>query len=178
MMALSNNRWLIVMLGHFVALFFIGQINYYLAPTGFQIFVLGVLISFSALELNFKQGIFSLLPIGLLLDSKSPLPFGFTFFLCIVLFTLTHSVRSRIRREITASSLATSIVLNLLAYFVYTIGAYRMFSSEAIHFLPVALNLFANSVVVLLFNRLFFETQRGVLEIFGINLAEEQREAR
>lgn len=177
-MSFSNQRWLLVLVGHFVTLFFVNQLNYYIAPSGIQFFILGMLISFSTLELNYRQGLLSIAPIGLMIDSKSPLPFGYGFFVCIILFTLANVFRSRIRREVTASSLATSVLLNLVAYFVFTIGAYRTFSSEAVHFLPIALNLLANTIVVFLFNRIFFDTQIGVLSIFGINLAEEQREAR
>lgn len=178
MIGLSNNRWLLVTVGHYVALFFLGQANYYLAPHGIQIFALGMLISFSALELNFKQGVLSLVPITLIIDCKTPLPFGFTFIASITLFTVAHILRSRVRREITASSLASSIILNLAAFGACTFGALRYLGPETLHFGPIALNLFASTLVVILLNRIFFDTQVGVLSIFGINLAEEQRDAR
>lgn len=178
MIGFSKNRWLLVTIGHYLTLFFVGLLNHYISPSGIQIYILGMLISFSSMELNYRQGLLSIAPIGLLIDSKSPLPFGYAFFTCLVLFTVAQALRSRIRREITAYSLATSIILNLVAYFVFTFGALRTFSAEAVHFLPILLNLFANTIVVLLLNRIFFETQIGVLETFGINLAEEQREAR
>lgn len=178
MISFSNNRWLLVALGHYLTVFFLSQANYYLSSTGIQIFVLGVLISFSALELNFKQGLLSLIPVTLIIDSKLPLPFGFTFITSIFLFTVAHVLRSRVRREITASALATSILLNLASFGAYTLGAIRYLGSEAIHFGPLALNLLASTLVVVVINRIFFDTQVGVLSIFGINLAEEQREAR
>ncbi|EDY85252.1 hypothetical protein VDG1235_4887 [Verrucomicrobiia bacterium DG1235] len=178
MISFSHNRWLLVTIGHYVALFFFAQANYYLAPLGFQIFVVGMLISFSAMELNYKQGILSLIPVSLYIDSKSPLPFGFSLLTCITLFTIAHVLRSRVRREITASSLASSIMLNLAAFVAFTFGAIHFFGSESIHFGPIALNLLTNIAVVALFNRIFFDTQQGILLVFGINLAEEQREAR
>lgn len=178
MISASNHRWVIVTIGHFVTLFFVSQLNYYLAPTGFQVFVLGMLISFSAMELNYRQGLLSILPIGLSLDSKIPLPFGFAFFTCFALYTAAHVSRSRLRREIAASGLVTSIILNLAAYLAFTTGAIHMFSGEAIHFGPIALNLLANTFVVMLLNRIFFDTQVGILAVFGVNLAEEQRDAR
>ncbi len=178
MISFSNNRWLLVALGHYVTLFFLSQANYYLSSSGIQIFVLGMLISFSALELNYKQGLLSLTPVTLIIDSKLPLPFGYTFIASITLFTIAHILRSRVRREVTASALATSILLNLASFAAYTFGAIRYLGSEAIHFGPLALNLLASTLVVLLVNRIFFDTQIGTLSIFGINLAEEQREAR
>lgn len=178
MISFSNNRWLLVALGHYTILFFLSQANHYLAPTGIQVLVLGMLISFSALELNFKQGLLSLTPVTLIIDSKLPLPFGFTFIVSITLFTIAHVLRSRVRREITASSLATSILLNLAAFGAYTLGAAHYLGSEGIYFGPLAMNLLAGTLVVVLTNRIFFDTQIGVLSVFGINLAEEQREAR
>lgn len=177
-MSFSKNRWLIVSIGHFVALFFISQANYYLTPVGIQIFALGMLLSFSALELRYTQGLLSIAPICLFIDSKSPLPFGFTLVACLTLFTIAHTLRSRVRREITASTLATSITLNLGVFAAYTFGAIRYLGQESIHFGPLAMNLLASTLVVALLNRIFFDTQSGVLSIFGINLAEEQREAR
>ena len=178
MIGFSNNRWLLLALGHALTLFFATQANHYLSPTGIQLFVLGMLISFSALELNYKQGLLSLAPVTLVIDSKIPLPFGFTFITSIILFTIAHVLRSRVRREVTASALATSVLLNLASFGAYTFGAMRYLGAEAIHFGPIALNLLASTLVVLMLNRIFFDTQVGVLSIFGINLAEEQREAR
>lgn len=177
-MSFSKNRWLIVSVGHFVLLFFVGQLNFYLSPVGFQLFVLGMILSFSAMELSYSQGLLSITPICLFIDSKTPFPFGFTLIASLTLFTIAHILRSRVRREITASSLATSILLNIGAFAAYTFGAIRYLGPEALHFGPLALNLLASTLVVSLLNRIFFDTQSGVLSIFGINLAEEQREAR
>ncbi|MBD5782286.1 hypothetical protein IEN85_22495 [Pelagicoccus sp. NFK12] len=178
MISFSNNRWLLVALGHYITLFFLSQANHYLSSSGIQVFALGMLISFSALELNYKQGLLSIAPVTLTIDSKLPLPFGFTFIASITLFTIAHVLRSRVRREITASALATSVLLNLASFGAYTFGAIRYLGGEAIHFGPLALNLLASTLVILALNRIFFDTQIGVLSIFGINLAEEQREAR
>ena len=177
-MLFSNNRWLIVTVVHYITLFFVTQLNYYLAGFGLQIIVAGMLISFSALELNYKHGLLSLLPIALHLDCKSPLPFGFTLILTLALFTIAYVARSRVRREIAASALISSLVLNLVVYSAYTFGAIRYISSEGIHIGPLALNLFASGLVVVLFNKLFFDVHTGTLALFGINLAEEQRAAR
>lgn len=178
MISFSKNRWLIVTIGHYITLFFAEQLNFYLSPLGIQIFILGMLISFSAMELNFRQGFLSIIPIGLHLDAKSPLPFGFALVLSITLFTVAHIIRSRIRREINSSALVASILLNLLAFSGYTFGAIRYLGSGGLHFAPLALNLFVSALVVLVFNRLYFETHYGALQLFGVNLAEEQREAR
>lgn len=178
MISFSQNRWLLVAIGNYFTLFFISQANFYISPSGLQIFALGMLISFSALELNYKQGLLALAPVTLAIDSKSPLPFGFTLLASIALFTVAHILRSRVRREATASSLAASLALNVAAYGAYTFGAMRYLGAEGIHFGPIALNLLASTLVITVINRIYFDTQIGVLSIFGINLAEEQREAR
>lgn len=169
---------MIVAMGHYVALFFVTQLNYYLAPLGIHLFILGMLVSFSAMELGYKQGFLSLVPVAFYLDAKSPLPFGFSLFLLLSLFTIAHAARSRIRREVSASGLITSVMLNLFAFSAYTFGAARFFGTEALHFGPLIMNLFLNAIVVAVFNRIFVETQTGALAWFGVNLAEEQRELR
>lgn len=178
MISFSKNRWIIVAIGHYIALFFATQLNHYLMPLGIHVFILGLLISYSAMELSFKQGFLSLVPIAFHLDSKSPLPFGFTLVLALTLFTLVHAARSRVRREISSSALVTTVMLNLVAFSAYTLGAIRNFGTEGLHFGPLVLNLFISAIVVALLNRLFFEVQTGALALFGVNLAEEQREAR
>ena len=178
MISLSKNRWIIVAIGHYVALFFATQLNHYLMPLGFHVFILGMLVSYSAMELSFRQGFLSLVPVAFHIDSKSPLPFGFTLVLALALFTVAHAARSRVRREINSSALVTTIMLNLVAFSAYTLGAIRNFGADGLHFGPLALNLFASALVVALLNRTFFEAQSGALALFGINLAEEQREAR
>ncbi len=174
----SKQRWAIVAVVHYLTLFFLGQANHYLAPLGIQIFALGMLLSFSALELTYKQGLLSLLPIALFLDSKSPLPFGFSLLFIAALYTLAHIARSRVRREISASRFATSILLNIAAFLGYTIAAARSLGSESLHLGPLALNLLAGLLVVALLNRIYFDCQTGTLSLFGIDLAAEQRQAR
>ncbi|MBK1877495.1 hypothetical protein [Pelagicoccus mobilis] len=178
MISLSKNRWILVATGHFVLLFFLGQANHYLSSVGVQLFLIGMLLSFSALELSYSQGVLSIAPICLIIDSKTPFPFGYNLIACLTLFTIAHILRSRVRREVTASALATSILLNIGAFAAYTFGAIRYLGIESLHFVPLSMNLLASTLVVTLFNRIFFDTQTGVLSIFGINLAEEQREAR
>jgi len=177
-MFLSKNRWIIVSACHYIALFFAAQLNFYLTATGVQVFVLGMLISFSAIELNYNQGLLSVLPIGLILDSKSPLGFGLISLLAIAIFTFGHLLRSKVRREIALSTLAVSTLLNLLAFFGMTIAAATHYSSTAVHAWPLAVNLCANTLLVLALNRTYFDIQTRMLKICGIDLAEEQREAR
>ena len=178
MSLIANRRWIAVTVVNFVTLFFLGQLNYYLAPIGIQLFLTGMIISFSAMELSYRQGLLSLVPIAFFVDSKSPLPYGFSFILFICLFTIAHVARSRMRREVAASGLAASLLLNLLAFAAYTFAAGREFSFESIHAGPLALNLFSSFAVILLCNSLFFDSQIGALALCGINLAEEQRDAR
>lgn len=175
---LSNNRWLVVAFSLYLTHFFLSQLNHHLAPLGISIFLTGMFISFCAMELSYRQGMFALAPLALYIDSKSPLPFGFSLILFLSLFTIANAARSRMRREITASGLATSLLLNLAAFAAYTFAAGRAFSFEAIHFGPLALNLCSSAFVLILCNKLFFEVQIGALALCGINLAEEQRESR
>ena len=178
MNAFSKHRWLLVSIVHYLALFLIGQANYYLANFGISLFALGAIVSFSAMELNFKQGMLSLIPVALHLDSRSPLPFGFSLFALLSLFAITHFLRSRIRREISTYGLATAIVLNLFAYLIYTIGSARYLGTDAISFGPCVLNLLLSGLVLFSLNGAFFTLQNATLLFFGVNLAEEQREAR
>lgn len=175
---LSKNRWIIVSLVQYLIYFFVSQLNHYISPLNLQIMVFGIFISFSAIELSFNQGCLSIIPIALTIDAKTPLPFGFTVVLFVSLLTIAHIARSRVRREITASSLATSFILTLLLFLAYSLQSGRSFGPETLHAGSIALNLLLSLVVVGLLNRIYFETQIFALSLFGINLAEEQRQSR
>lgn len=178
MINFSGKRWLVVSVVSFLTLFFVSQANHYTAGFGIHFFVVGMIVSFCALELSYFQGLCALAPIALHLDSKSPLPFGFSLALMLSLFTAAHALRTRVRREVTASALLSSLALNILAFLGYTLAAVYYLGGDGIHLWTCAANLFASLAVVVLLNRIFFETQIGVLAILGVDLAAEQREQR
>ncbi len=178
MISIANNRWLVVSMGHFMALFIITQLNFYLATVSINVIITGMLISYSALMLNYSQGLLSLIPIAFYLDSKSPLPFGSTLAIMVALHSLVVGFRNRLRRESIPLAFFVSQLINILIFLAYTLFVAGSSFSQGVNYFHTGLNMIASLIVIAIVNQSFFVLQTEALAFFGIRLAEEQREAR
>lgn len=172
----SNNRWIFVSVGHFILLFLISQFNNQLSQIHIHLTVTGLAVAFSSLELNFKQSILSLIPIALVIDAKSPLPFGTSIIILLSLSTVIFMIRSRVRRENSRTSIPFSLAINLCLFSAYTIYSMRHLGWEQVNLSMTVWNLFCSSVVIAFIHSLFFDLQIMLLEFVGIRITEEQRE--
>lgn len=175
---ISRNRWAVVTVSHYLTLFAFSQVNYYLSPYGINILVTGMLLSFSSLVLNHTQGALSLIPIAFYLDSHSPLPFGSSLIILIGLHYFTVGFRSQFRRETLGISLAVSLIANLAIHLLYSLFAIAYLGSEGLDPLHIGLNLLCSSLVIALLNPYYISTLIRILGLFGIKVAQEQRQAR
>ncbi len=174
----SRNRWIIVALAHYITIFAFTQFNFYIAPFGISILITGMLLSFSSLNLNHIQGSLSLIPIAFLIDTKTPFPLGSSLLMLIGLHYAAVIVRYQLRRESEAASLATALVANLAIYIVYTFLAAANLGTEGINAFQIAMNLLISSLVIALLNLHYQRALIEILGIFGINIAQEQRQSR
>lgn len=174
----SRQRWLIVTIAHYVTLFLFGQLNYYLNIWGIEIMVTAMLISFSSLSLSHTQGALSLIPIALYLDSHSPLPFGSSVLILIGLHYLIVIFRKQVRREANSIGLSVALFSNLAIHLLCTLFAARYLGSGGLSGLHIGLNLLCSSLVIGILNQFYSSLLNDVLGIFGIKLAQEQRQAR
>ena len=178
MLKLAKNRWLIVAILHYLALHLFSQLNHYLSPWTLNISILGMLVAFSAFMLNFKQGLLSLIPVGLHLDSASPLDYGAFLAITLLLYCLLIFIRSQIHRESYAITATMALIGNAFVYIALTYSAFRVYGSNSIDLSQTALNFLASSLVITICTRFYFAIQLQTLEFFGIRILEEQREAR
>ncbi|MFL3656791.1 MAG: hypothetical protein ACJ07L_01870 [Opitutales bacterium] len=173
-----RNRWLIVTAIHYLTLFVFSQVNTYLSPLGIYILITGMLLSFSSLALSHTQGALSLIPIAFYLDSRSPLPFGTSLIILIGLHYLTVGFRHQFRRESGGISLAVSLIANLAIHILYTLFAIVYLGTEGLNSLKIGLNLLCTSLVITFLNPYYISLIIGILGLFGIKIAQEQRQAR
>ena len=174
----SRNRWIIVAIAHYITIFFFTQLNFYIAPFGISILITGTLLSFSSLTLNHLQGSFSLIPVAFLIDTKTPFPFGSSLLTLIGLHYIAVLVRYQLRRESEGASLATALAANLAIYIVYTFLAAANLGTEGINAFQIAMNLLISSLLIALINLHYQRALIEILGIFGINIAQEQRQSR
>ena len=175
---ISRNRWLIVTVIHYLTLFVFSQVNFYLSPYGIHILITGMLVSFSSLVLSHTQAAFSLIPIAFCLDSNSPLPFGSSLIILIGLHYLIVVFRYQLRRESEGISLAVSLIANLAIHLLYSLFTLLYLGSEGLNSLHIGLNLLCSSLAIAFLNSYYLSTLIKVLSVFGIKIAQEQRQAR
>lgn len=174
----SRNRWLIVTIAHYVVLFIFEQLNFYLNIWGIEIMVTAMLLSFSSLSLTHTQGALSLIPIALYLDSHSPLPFGTSLVILIGLHYFIVVFRKQFRREVNSIGLGVALLANLAIHLLYTAFASAHLGAEGLDGLRIGLNLLCSSLVIGILNPFYSSLLDDLLGLFGIKLAQEQRQAR
>ncbi len=174
----SRYRWLIIAASHYAILFVFAQINHYISPFGINILITGMLLSFSSLVLNHTQGALSIIPVALYLDSISPLPFGSSLMILIGLHYLIVGLRYQFRRESEGISMAVSLIANFAIHLLYSIFAITYLGIEGLDSIQIVLNLIVSGLVIGLLNTVYLRTQIELLSLFGIQIAQEQRQAR
>lgn len=178
MSRISKNRWIIASMAHFTLLFAVSQLNHYLVVVHTHIIVSGMIIAYSVIQLSFYQGLLSLIPIALYLDTISPLEFGTSLLMIVSLYCLMYLFRSQFRRETIGTGILISLILNLGMVSAYTIASSSQFGSSSINFGMTFWNLICSSIVLALIHQFYFASINSLLELFGIRLAEEQRSSK
>jgi len=147
----------------------ISQLNHYLAPLHLSLFAGGLLITFSALRMGFREGWWSSLLIGLLIDSSTAVPFGFHGLLFAVVHTAVYNLRGRFPREETIFGLIVALLANLALFFMITV-AFLLRSPAPFSMLPRLLaDLLASELVVFFAAPWFFALQDRSLELCGLS---------
>jgi len=153
----------------------VSQLNHYLAPLHLSLFVGGLLVSFSALRLDFRAGWWASLLIGLLIDSSSAVAFGFHGLIFVAAHVGIFNLRGRFPREETVFGLVVALLANLALFIVVTASLIHR-SPAPFDMLPrLFLDLLASELVVLLVAPWFFSLQEHTLELVGVSLRREQR---
>jgi rod shape-determining protein MreD len=106
-------RLLLTLLPLVLLTLLMSQINHVLAPWHVSLFVGGLLVIFTALQLDFDTGFAAVFLTGLLCDAASPVRFGTHAFLFATAHTLIFSVRSRLPRGESLVSLVFALLANL-----------------------------------------------------------------
>lgn len=173
----SDHRWLLITVGSLLLFYLITQFNHYLAAVPVSLFVFGLPIGFAALRLTLYHGLIATVLTGLCYDALTPFPPGSGLLLFSTAFIIIYAARSQFHREEAYSSIIVVLLANLFLIAAFTTIGF-VTTGSAGHPTNLAVNLIASQLAVGVLTRWFFAFQMALLEIFGINLEEEQREAR
>ena len=173
----SDQRWLLVTGGNLLILFLSIQVNHYLAAIPTSLFLFGLPVGFAALRLNLPQGLAATALIGFFYDTLTPFPLGTAFILFTTTFTIIYAIRSQFHREEAFSTLIVVLLANLFLFAAFsTVSAVT--NGSAGHPGRLVVDLIVSQFALALTTGWFFAFQIAILELFGIRLDEEQREAR
>jgi hypothetical protein len=173
----NDLRWLIVTGGNLLLMYVSMQVNHYLAAIPASVFLFGLPIGFAALRLGLGQGLAASAATGLFYDTLTPFPLGTALIFFSVAFTVIYAVRSRFHREEAFSSIIVVLLANLFLFAALSGVATAMTGSPGY---PASLitDLLISQILIAVVCGWFFSFQMAFLELFGINIEEEQREAR
>jgi cell shape-determining protein MreD len=173
----NDLRWLIVTGGNLLLMYLSLQVNHYLAYIPASLFLFGLPIGFAALRLTLGQGLATSAVTGLYYDTLTPFPFGIALVFFSITFTMIYTVRSRFHREETFSSIIAVLLANLFLFAAFCGVATTMTGTPG-HPASLITDLLMSQVLIAIICGWFFAFQMAFLGIFGINIEEEQREAR
>lgn len=170
-------RWILVFLANLLLISLVAELNHYLTPASLHVYMGGLLLTFSILRLQLRQGILANGVTALVLDAYNPFSFGITFFLILICHTFVFSVRSNFARESIRSGLLVASGINLVLMLAYAILAFDDIPRAGTYWGRMTVDIFLSGIVVLLITPWFLSLQKTALAFIGINLDAEQREA-
>ena len=142
-----KRQWLLTFLSLFLLWVIVTQLNHYLSAWHMYVFAGALYVTFTALRLPARGGLFISAVAGLLCDANSAVPFGTH----LLLFTTAHALISKAHHRIPASDPTTQLVVALIANFVlYTVLAVIMTVKA-----PLLGNLWPRMLFDLLLSQLF-----------------------
>jgi rod shape-determining protein MreD len=153
----------------------VSQLNHYLAPLHLSVFAGGLLVTFSALRLNFREGWWASFLIGLLIDSSTAVPFGFHALLFAAAHVGVFHLRGRFPREETSFNVVVALLVNLALFIVITASLIHRSPTPADMIPRLLIDSLASEVLVLACAPWSFALQERALELCGISLRRAQR---
>ncbi|MGC4072261.1 MAG: hypothetical protein QM760_07055 [Nibricoccus sp.] len=84
-----------------------GQLNHYLSDWHISLFVGGLLVTFPALRLPYRDGWKIVVLLGFWCDASAPIRFGLHAVLFLVAYTFIFNLRGRFPREEVSSALSS-----------------------------------------------------------------------
>lgn len=170
-------RWVLVLLANLLLILLIAELNHYLTFLSLHVFLSGVLLAFSILRLQLRQGILANGITALVLDALNPFPFGRTFLLILFCHAAVYSVRGHFARENARSGVLVAAGINLVLMFAYGIFAWKDVPLPGAYWSRIAIEAALSTAVVFAVTPWYLALQKTMLAFIGIDLDAEQREA-
>jgi cell shape-determining protein MreD len=152
-----------------------GQLNHYLTGLHASLFIGGLLVTFPALRLSYREGWKIAVLLGLWCDALSPVRFGLHAVLFLAALTFIHHVRDRFPRDELSFGIVVALITNAALFLVLTAGLIVR-HPQPLSALPAILSdLLLSELALAAVTPWFFALQERALEIAGLSLRRGQR---
>jgi rod shape-determining protein MreD len=151
------------------------QLNHYLSGWHVNLFVGGLLVTFPALRLSYRDGWKIVVLLGFWCDADAPVRFGLHAVLFLTAYTLIYRLRGRFPREEGLFGLLVAIVANAGIFLALTLALVVRHPAPFSALPPIFLDLFISELFVAVAAGWFFTLQEHALQIAGFSLRRGQR---
>jgi hypothetical protein len=168
-------RLLLTLLPLVLLTLLVSQLNHALAPWHVSLFVGGLLVVFTALQLDFDTGFAAVFLAGLFCDAASPVHFGTHAFIFATAHTLVFSVRNRLPRGETFVNLVFALLANLGIFIALSLLLTARTPLPFGVWPRLLLNLLCSQAFLALVAPWFFALQARTLAFDGFELRDPSR---
>ena len=141
----------------------VGQANHYLAPLQVSLFLGGLFVTFAALRLPARAGLWAVAFAGLLHDVVTPLPFGTQMMLFAAACLAIQSVRDRIPHETVFVQIIVALLANLILFTAFSL--LRAGAVGVTVWTRLGLDLICSQGVLLAVSPWFFALQARAIQL-------------
>lgn len=172
----NDRRWAILLGCNLILLFALQQLNHAVSPWGFALYAGGLLVSFPALRLSLRNGLFVTVPTALFSDAFLPLPYGTSLLLLTAAHLIIHHLRGRLAREEVRVGVITALVANFFIFSAITLLMRQDRPPSGWYWVRAGTDLALSEAAIALLGPWFLAVQHRGLALYGIDIEAEQRE--
>jgi cell shape-determining protein MreD len=141
------------------------ELNHALAPWHVYFWIGGLFVTYSALTLTLRSGLFASLCAGMILDASASNPFGTHALLFAAAHVIIFNVRDRVPRDETVARVVIALLANLALFLVLSFFLIARLPVPAAAWPRLIVDLVCSQLLIALIGPWFFALQTGALEI-------------
>jgi rod shape-determining protein MreD len=141
------------------------ELNHALSPWHVYVWIGGLFVTYAALALPLRTGVFASLLGGMLCDASAPIPFGTHALLFAATHVVIFNIRDRVPRDETAARVIVTLLANFALSLVFSLFLISRLPSLANAWPRMLWDLICSQLLIVLIAPWFFALQAAALEI-------------
>lgn len=141
------------------------ELNHALAPYHVYVWIAGLFVTYSALNLPLGAGLLASFLGGLLHDANAPIPFGSHALLFAAAHVVIFNIRDRVPREETLARVVIALLANLALLLVFSFFQISRVPSPAVAWPRIVADLICSQLFLAVIGPWYFALQARALEV-------------